>query len=386
MTKRSIGLTVAQMLLFTMFAPLLCAEATVCEILARNLKPDTLLQGSNSERFNQVKRLLSDNTYEEFKNASSSSLDGTLLSEYVDIFLKTSSNDNSWKLHREQFLNMSSETAFASDANSLQISRINTAALREIVKCQEAYANQKGFSATLVTVSDRRDSFAVLITNRTGGDPNWKLTSFSPKPEDTKFQCNNGYEHASVVKPMKLTTNSVLITCSKSPETHVLLGVQTTAGPAESAFTLDSVHEEIKQIMEDTAAKIQALTDRLDKRGEVVAFDATSCPPPWTAYTPAVGRFVRGYDPGGTNDPGGKERQIGSLQGDGVGAHTHTMGVNGVDSSTILPGNGRRLANFIPGIGTDPKMQTDQNTTDPTTNSTGETRPKNVSLLYCILN
>ena len=100
---------------------------------------------------------------------------------------------------------MTYETAFSSDTSSLQIRRFNTAALAEIRKCQEVYANETGFSATLTDVSDPRDSFAVLLTYKTGGTPGWKLTNFSPQPPDIKFKCDNGYERASLTSPIKLT-------------------------------------------------------------------------------------------------------------------------------------------------------------------------------------
>jgi hypothetical protein len=380
MKKNSVFSVAMLLLLLAVLSPSVRAETSVCEILARNLTPDIILQGSNSERFFQLKKLLSDNTYDNYGSASSSSIDGTALSAYVDIFLKTNSNTSNWHDHREQFLSMSYETAFSSDTSSLQIRRFNTAALREIRKCQEVYANETGFSATLTDVSDPRNSFAVLLTYRTTGILNWKLTNFSPQPPDSSFHCDNGYERASLARPIILTTSSVLITCSKSPDAHFLLGVQTTAGPAKKSFTLESVHEEIQQIREETAAKIQALTDRIDKRGEVVAFAATACPAPWTLYIPAVGRFVRGLDPAGTIDPDGTTRQVGSLQADGIISHAHTMGANGLDSQTNTTGT-MRYPNYVPNDGGGGKKQTDANAGGLT-----ETRPKNVALLYCILN
>ena len=118
--KKHFGLVVGvQLLLLAALSPSVYAETSVCEILARNLTPDTILQGSNSERFFQLKKLLSDNTYDNYGSASSSSLDGTALSAYVDLFLKTNSNDSNWHEHREQFLSMSAETAFSSDTSSL---------------------------------------------------------------------------------------------------------------------------------------------------------------------------------------------------------------------------------------------------------------------------
>jgi hypothetical protein len=131
-----------------------------------------------------------------------------------------------------------------------------------------------------------------------------------------------------------------------------------------------------QQAAQATDAKIKALSDRLDQRGEVAAFAATSCPSPWVAYTPAAGRFIRGFDPQGTNDPDGTSRTIESIQLDSVGPHLHTMGVNGMDDNANV--NQDRFPNFGNNGGVGAKHQTDNN-------SGVETRPKNVALLYCIL-
>ena len=130
-----------------------------------------------------------------------------------------------------------------------------------------------------------------------------------------------------------------------------------------------------QQAAEATDAKIKALTERLDKRGEVAAFAATSCPANWEPYTLAAGRFIRGFDPDGTIDPDGKTRTIGSTQLDSVGPHAHTMGNNGMDTGANVEQD--RYPNFG-GLGVGAKHQTDNN-------SGVETRPKNVALLYCIL-
>jgi len=87
-------------------------------------------------------------------------------------------------------------------------------------------------------------------------------------------------------------------------------------------------------------------------------------------------RFVRGFDPQGTNDPDGQNRTIESVQLDSVGPHAHTMGIDGLDSQTNT-GGAMRYPDFAGG-GIGGKKQTDNN-------SGVETRPKNVALLYCIL-
>lgn len=368
---RSVLMVLGSVPSLSVVVPYAHADSSVCEILARSIKPDIISQGSHNQQFSEVKKLVSDNTYDEFSNAHSASFDGTLLSDYVDIFVNSKSNESNWHVHRQQFLSMTSETAFSSATSTLQISKFNENIIKTLVSCPPT----DGMTALLTQVSDRRDSFTVLLTNKTGGDPSWKLTSFSPQPPDSAFKCDNGFELASLKSKITLGTNSVAFACRKSPNTHFLIAVQTTAGAAKDSFTLESFHEELQPIKDDADTRIQALTDRLDKRGEVVAFAASICPTPWVPYQPAAGRFIRGLDPTGTIDPDGATRQVGGLQPDGIGSHAHTMGVNGGDSTTMVPGGAtQRMPNFTgDAYGGGSKKQTDENT-----GAVVETRPKNV--------
>ena len=104
----------------------------------------------------------------------------------------------------------------------------------------------------------------------------------------------------------------------------------------------------------------------------VLPFDLAQCPPGWQEYTPAYGRMVRGIDRSGQGiDPSG-ERAAGSLQGDMVGNHTHSViemipnnNIDGVDSATT-------------------HSDEHHNETRQTGACCGpETRSKNVALLYC---
>lgn len=104
--------------------------------------------------------------------------------------------------------------------------------------------------------------------------------------------------------------------------------------------------------------------------GAVMAFNLASCPSGWSEYTLARGRFIRGIDSTGTNDPDGV-RALGSTQTDDFKSHRH--------SYSAPPSN-----NY--------KAQSGGFTNTVTANSIGsnsgysggdETRPINVALLYC---
>jgi len=105
--------------------------------------------------------------------------------------------------------------------------------------------------------------------------------------------------------------------------------------------------------------------------GFIGAFNLATCPAGWSEYTLARGRFLRGIDSTGTNDPDGV-RALGSVQDDDFESHRHTAGL----STDTTPGSGSGIAsgnnNALAG------------TTNQINNTGGaETRPKNVAVLYC---
>jgi hypothetical protein len=382
---RKIGrrLLVCKLVVLAAFVQTAYAQSDVCLTLAQNLKSDVLVQGSTYEQFSQLQQLVANSTFASWGNASSSALSGGFdIPGEVDAFLHTKSDSSNWGANRSQFLSMNLQSGYAAGEGATVVRRMSVGALKVITDCAVKTADHDGFSATLTTVSDNRDSFAVLLQHTTKGTPNWELTQFSAQPPDLQFKCTDNFEQASLAHPRKIQTQTQLITCSKDPAKHFLLGIQTSAGAAQTAFTLTTVHEEIQKLRDDTTAQIQDLATKLDKHGLVVAFAAATCPAPWTAYLPAQGRFIRGLDPSGTNDPDGNLRSVGSVQADGIANHTHTMGFKGGDSSTMVPGGAtKRLPNFVDdGWGGGDKKVTDANA-----NGITETRPKNVALLYCTL-
>ncbi|WP_395375746.1 hypothetical protein [Marinicella sp. W31] len=111
--------------------------------------------------------------------------------------------------------------------------------------------------------------------------------------------------------------------------------------------------------------------------GAVVAF-TKECPEGWTPYENAYGRFIRGIDRTGNNvDPLG-ERAFGQIQGDAYQLHGHDanmeIGAEPLDGkaqeSKAAGGHGRNGVTY-------------KSTGLVIQNGFSETRPKNVSLLYC---
>lgn len=109
----------------------------------------------------------------------------------------------------------------------------------------------------------------------------------------------------------------------------------------------------------------------------VIAFNSTRCPAGWVEYEPAFGRFIRGIDPLGQGiDPNGI-RAPGDLQDDDVGAHSHVYRGGGSSGRTSADRGDDQRELWHGG-------DSGQNNTRGTeSNPAGETRPKNVSLLFC---
>lgn len=109
--------------------------------------------------------------------------------------------------------------------------------------------------------------------------------------------------------------------------------------------------------------------------GAVVAFELEVCPIGWEEYEKAYGRFIRGIDKSGEKvDPTG-QRRPGTSQEDDFKSHNHTI----TSQKPLVHRNhgGGACEDLDPGGWACH--------TELTINPNGgeETRPKNVSLLYC---
>lgn len=108
----------------------------------------------------------------------------------------------------------------------------------------------------------------------------------------------------------------------------------------------------------------------------VVSFSSTQCPSGWEEYAPAYGRFIRGIDKsGGKTDPVGL-REPGALQDDQFRKHSHEISLQGASGN-------RAFVNRGPAWGYD-DWHGATSTTSSNEVGADETRPKNVSLLYCV--
>lgn len=152
--------------------------------------------------------------------------------------------------------------------------------------------------------------------------------------------------------------------------------------------TQNNINEKgIVRLVSELSAKNDLLISNYNKllqefenlSGAVVSFNLSKCPDGWDDYKPAYGRFIRGIDKTGNIDPD-KGRSSGELQEDSFQKHAHS--ISGAKTAGHQPAVGSPHGYSHGALG-----NTINNTNGPSSGSvSGETRPKNVSLLYCIKN
>lgn len=123
--------------------------------------------------------------------------------------------------------------------------------------------------------------------------------------------------------------------------------------------------------------------------GAVMAFALTACPAGWSEYTQARGRFLRGLDNGAGNDPDGT-RAPGSVQADAFQGHHHAYSGNydmaPFDSSQPVRNTvSRRINTQVSSLSLDVHdvREALPDGTNGTPRTAGETRSKNVAVLFC---
>lgn len=188
------------------------------------------------------------------------------------------------------------------------------------------------------------------------------------------------------------TGSSALLKCSRSNiEEEAAITITETSSASGNSLTipwaaLDKNGVPIDHIkllnkkVENSVAQLEAITKQIV--GAVIPFKASECPNGWAEYEPAKGRFIRGIDRSGTIDPDGKTRVIGSIQDDDVKAHTHPY------KDIYWSEAWGTVAGSLWGNKGDQDRDNKGYEMDRTTvsNQGSESRPKNVSLLYCIKN
>lgn len=269
----------------------LAQDQSVCLTLARQLRPDVLHQASDWSRFEQIQQLLKDEFYDDWNRASSSSsqLNGSLsIPGIVDAAIGDGgkSDSSSWQKRRSDFLSMNFEDTREQFRKENLVSKISVAAIKEISDCAQKLADAYGAFVMLDTVSSNFDAFTIKLAYRTGGKVgDWKLTSlYSVGPEDPLFNCK-GFEQAKDGNEIQLETMTKTIGCTKSPDKHLTVVVNTTQGGG-TTFTLnDSV--EAMQAFEESLNKLSSRLAEQEQRSRII-MDTYTQPSPDLKTAPPV--------------------------------------------------------------------------------------------------
>ncbi|MES9901599.1 MAG: hypothetical protein ABW168_02820 [Sedimenticola sp.] len=130
--------------------------------------------------------------------------------------------------------------------------------------------------------------------------------------------------------------------------------------------------------MEALANIVEPLINkRLAIQNAILAFNSKACPKGWKVYEPAEGRFLRGIDRNGGSDERG--RAPGSIQDDTLQDHQHS--IEPAKSAAHQPGSPAPH-----GYGSGPYGHNIESTkgVGGSARISGETRPKNVAVLFCV--
>jgi hypothetical protein len=318
---------------------------TTCDLLAKNVPQDVLIEGSALQQFQYQKRLVCSSDNEAWGSANSKTLNGSLsIPGFVDAILGTSSNEQNWGQNLKSFCSLDEQQAAMNSHSSLEIRHASAVAYQAVVDCVKEYAEQNGIFG-LLDVSDRRDTFTIKVTHRSDGSSNWQVRNFSVTPRSQTTSCDNNVQQSSISKPLKIDTATFTISCQKDPRQSVLVTINTDAG------TLPTFH--IASIDDDIAA-LRARVDQVEAnaipKGTVGWFNLPACPPGWTDFGLARGRTVFGAGNSinkdargvaisnwGVGQTGGEESHV--LTVDEMPAHSHSaQGYTGSDADR----NGRR--------------------------------------------
>ena len=197
-------------------------------------------------------------------------------------------------------------------------------------------------------------------------------------------------------QPYYIDRQAISISCDREAPTSItkpsgeyevkkagLIAIRTASAPYQIFFpeqttpTLPTARaEKLESELKDLKTTIASMEGAMKK--SVISFARNKCPNGWSEYRQAYGRFIRGVDNSGANiDPFGK-RDFGKIQEDAFQTHQHLMKIHTSETT-----GSRRHQNM--------EYQSNGGRVFATTEIVGgprhdqhETRPKNVSLLFCI--
>lgn len=337
---------------------------------------------SDQEKYDQYQSRLCEVSFEHYDSFASTVKARGLNIKYAEALLGFKGDSDQ---KRSQFSKKYNQFCASDFQNSeyrhrfvSQSSKIETALASSFNNCVKSYLDvylktqQHGL---FVYVTPQRDfkTFNVRVERNKNIVPeSVKISNFIPDEEVVCTRNGNALKAGDEVK-----LNKFSMTCRKDPDSPISFALETAGEGVSNEVFLparkDTIHE-----LQEKVERLSNLVEDLAPLQRVVAFTSKECPLGWKEYAPAYGRFIRGIDRSGQKiDPDG-ERPIGHIQNENVGAHSHSYKGGGAAGTTSADKGGDRNGLWHDGD----SGQSSNRTTH--SNPNGETRPDNVSLLYCI--
>ncbi|MBP8231553.1 MAG: hypothetical protein KAY22_04540 [Rhizorhabdus sp.] len=204
------------------------AQQEVCEILARNLQPEILHQGSFLERLTWLKSLVA----------------------------------------RDEF-SLSNELAALRESQDLFVKQTSIGAMATIVKCAEVIAagKKEGVFAFLEFVNDASDYFVIRVQRRTQGNATWTISDMAfSSPKDPFLECRPAI---NVATPLTTSLQTVTITCRKSPELSMAVTLTSDAGGLDT-IKVRSREDELRRLTAQVG-ELEARLAQVYRAGDIVA-------------------------------------------------------------------------------------------------------------------
>ena len=211
--------------------------------------------------------------------------------------------------------------------------------------------------------------FNVFVERNTAVPERVRLSNFLP---DDGVTCTRNGRRVEAGDRINLLNFSM--TCRKDPDAAINFAIETAGEGTSNEVFLPARTDRIA----DLTVRIEELSvmmRRLAPEARVVAFNLYDCPDGWEELPEAHGMFIRGLDKSGNKiDPYGR-RELLVPQVDAFAEHAHDIPAKHGDffkegDPRVHASNGGGPTNFTL-------------TANPSGDSSKETRPKNIALLYC---
>lgn len=265
------------------------SQPATCDILAKNIRQDVLLQGSVADQFSAHQANLCDIQNSDWSTAKAKSFNGSLLvPDYVDLVVGTKSSEQNWSQNFKLFCSLEQGAAVSNQRISNEIRKASDVAYAKVVDCVQTLAEQNGIYGIL-TVSDRRDSFTIQVQHKTSGSSRWEIRGVNAAPYSQRFECQEQLHKTSLDAPRVIDTASFQIVCEKDPKTSLLVTVNTSQGPLPT-YRVSSFDDELESLK----SRLAVIESNLVQPGSVGWFERADCPNGWDVYSAARGRTIVG--------------------------------------------------------------------------------------------